>query len=89
MEAAGSNPRPQEPATDSQAGSDSASSGESDNAPNDSHERPRLDDDPRSERGRREQLRRRLREQECRCYEWELQKRGVWHLHVVLGMERC
>jgi hypothetical protein len=20
-------------------------------------------------------------------YEWELQKRGVWHLHVVLGME--
>ncbi len=21
-------------------------------------------------------------------YEWELQMRGVWHLHVVLGMER-
>jgi hypothetical protein len=46
-----SNPRPPYAASSTAAGADSSSNDESGNAPNDSHERPRIDDDPRSQRG--------------------------------------
>ena len=46
-----SNPRPQKRRRGIAGGRGFGSSGESDNSRNDSHERPRLDDDPRSQRG--------------------------------------
>src|SRR5215211_6431102 len=46
-----SNPRPQDAASDSPASSDSQAADESGSAPNDGHDRPRLADDPRSQRG--------------------------------------